>query len=157
MKHAWYRINDSQNRAAKKQSTTILPRNFYVGINSWNMFLLDIAISRNFLEAPVGEALNVMKNLVGNTPTSSIQEEITLAHIMKKLQKIELEMPSMSKIHEVDRRIQGNLNRLDSSMHKIYKTLENLKSHDMDPSRINKIEKIIDTLGTTSPQSKPKR
>ena len=58
-------------------------------------------------------------------------------------------MPNMSKINEVDRTIQGNLNRLDSSMHKIYKTLETLKSHDMDPSRIDKIEEIIDTLGTT--------
>ena len=62
---------------------------------------------------------------------------------MRKLEKIELEMPSMSKINEVDCRIQGNLNRLDSSMHKIYKTLETLKSHDMDPSRIDKIKEII--------------
>src|SRR4051812_6951176 len=53
----------------------------------------------------------------------------------------------MSKINEVYCRIQGNLNRLDSSMHKINKTLETLKSHDMDPSRIDKIN--IGTLGTT--------
>src|SRR3954468_7755830 len=58
-------------------------------------------------------------------------------------------MPSISKTNEVDRRMKGNLNRLDSSMHKIYKTLETLKSHDMDSSRIDKIGEIIDTLGTT--------
>ena len=63
----------------------------------------------------------------------------------------------MSKINEVDRRIQGNLNRVDSSMHKIYKTLETLKSHDMDPSRIDKIEEIIDTLGTTLSSIKTKK
>ena len=34
VKDAWYRINDSQKRATKKQSTTILLRNFYVGITS---------------------------------------------------------------------------------------------------------------------------
>src|SRR4051812_6459903 len=36
LKDAWYRINDSQKRATKKQSTTILLRNFDVGITSWN-------------------------------------------------------------------------------------------------------------------------
>ena len=93
LKDAWYRINDSQSRATKKQSTTILLRNFYVGITSWNRFVLDTTINGNFL--------------VGNLPIASIQEDINLAHIMKKLEKIELEMPSMSKINEVDRRIQG--------------------------------------------------
>ena len=43
IKDAWYRINDSQKRATKKQSTTILLRNFYVGITSWNRFVLDTA------------------------------------------------------------------------------------------------------------------
>jgi hypothetical protein len=157
LKDAWYRINDSQNRATKKQSTTILLRNFYVGITSWNRFVLDTAINGNFLEAPVWEALNVMENLVGIPPITVTKDEVTLAHIMSKLEKIELEMPSMSKINEVDRRIQGNLNRLDSSMHKIYKTLETLKSHDMDPSRIDKIEDIIETLGTTLSSIKTKK
>ena len=157
LKDAWYRINDSQNRATKKQSTTILLRNFYVGITSWNRFVLDTAINGNFLEAPVWEALNVMENLVGIPPITVTKDEVTLAHIMSKLEKIELEMPSMSKINEVDRRIQGNLNRLDSSMHRIYKTLETLKSHDMDPSRIDKIEDSIETLGTTLSSIKTKK
>jgi len=67
LKDAWYRINDSQKRATK-QSTTILLRNFYVGITSWNRFLLDTAINGNFIEAPVWEALNVIENLVGSLP-----------------------------------------------------------------------------------------
>src|ERR1041384_1680908 len=78
LKDAWYRINDSQSRATKKQSTTILLRNFYVGITSWNRFILDTAINGNFLEATVWEALNVMENIVGNFPVASIQEDITL-------------------------------------------------------------------------------
>ena len=32
LKDAWYRINDSQKRATKKQSTTILLRNFMLGL-----------------------------------------------------------------------------------------------------------------------------
>src|SRR4051812_37861121 len=157
LKDAWYRINDSENRATKKQSTTILLINFYVGVTSWNRLVLDTTISGNFLEAHVWQALSVMENLVGNPPIASIQEDITLAHIMSKLENIELDMPSMGKINEVDRRIQGNLNRLDSSMHKIYKILETLKSHDTDPSRIYKIEDIIETLGTTLSSIKTKK
>src|SRR3954471_23747367 len=157
LKDASYRINDSQKRATKKQSTTILLRNFYVGITSWNRFILDTAIEGNFLEAPHWEALNVMENLVGNLPIASIQEDITLAHIMKKLENIELEMPSITKINELDRRIQGNLNRLDSSMHKIVKTLETIKFHDLESSRIDKIEEVINTLGTTLYSIKIKR
>src|ERR1041384_5679331 len=88
LKDAWYRINDSQSRATKKQSTTILLRNFYVGITSWNRFVLDTAINGNFVEAPVWEALNVMENLVGNLHIAIIQEDITIACIMKKLEEI---------------------------------------------------------------------
>src|SRR3954468_6101758 len=157
LKDAWYRINDSQKRATRKQSTTILLRKFYVGITPWNTFVINTAINGNFLEAPIWESLNVIENLVGNLPVASIQEDITLVHIMKKLEKIELEIPSIVKINELDRRIQGNLNRLFSSMHKIIKTLETIKSHYLDPSRIDKIEEIIDTLGTTFSSIKPKR
>src|SRR3954462_15616535 len=76
---------------------------------------------------------------------------------MKKHEKIELELQRITKINELDRRIQWNLNRLDSSMHKIVKTLETIKFHDLDPSRIDKIEEIIDTLGTTFSSNKTKK
>src|SRR3954466_234341 len=102
LKDAWYRINDSQKRATKKQSTTILLRNFYVGITSWNRFILDTSINGNFIEAPVWEALNVIENLVESLLIASIKEDITLAHIMEKIDKIELDMPSINKINELD-------------------------------------------------------
>src|SRR4051812_38526553 len=103
----------------------------------------------NFIEAPIWEALNVIENLVGNLLVVSIKEDITLARIMKKLETIELEMPSITKINELDRKIQGNLNRLDSSMHKIVKTLETIKFLELESSRIYKIEEVINTLGAT--------
>src|ERR1043165_9216551 len=157
LKDSWYRINDSQKRATKKQSTAILLINFYVVINSWNRFLLDTAISGNFTEAPVWEALNVIENLVGSLPIASIKEDITLAHIMRKLENIELEMPSIDRMNELERKIHRNLNRLDNSMQKIIKTLETIKTLDEKSSRIEKIEEVIETLGTTIPQSKLKR
>src|SRR4051794_18425319 len=98
-----------------------------------------------------------MENLVGIPPIVDTKDDITLAHIMSKLEKIEQEMPSMGKINEVDRRIQGNFNRLDSSISKVSKTLETLKSKDDDPSRIDKIEEIIDALGTTLSSIKTKK
>src|SRR4051812_2169815 len=76
LKDAWYRINDFQKRSTKKQATTILLRNFYVGINSWNRFVLDTTINGNFIEAPVWEALNVIANHVGSLPIASIKEGI---------------------------------------------------------------------------------
>ena len=66
-------------------------------------------------------------------------------------------MPSMVKINEVDHRIQGNLNRLDSSINKINRTLETLRSQEDDPSRIDKIDKVIDALGTTLSSIKTKK
>src|SRR4051812_22054852 len=157
LKYAWYRIIDSQKRATKKQSTTMFLRNFYVGITSRNRFLLDTAINGNFIEAPVWEALNVIENLVGSLPVVSIKEDITLAHIMKKLEKIELDMPSIERMNELDRKIQGNLNRLDSSMQKIVKTLETIKSLDENSSRIENIKEVIETLGTIFSSIKTKK
>src|SRR3954463_11265321 len=146
-----------KKRATKKQSTTILLRNFYVGITSWNRFLLDTAVNGNFIEAPVWEALNVIENLVGSLPIASFKEDITLSHIMKKLENIDLEMPSIDRMNELDRKIQGNLNRLDKSMQKIVKTLETIKTLNEKSSRIEKIEEVIETLGTTFSSIKTKK
>ena len=76
---------------------------------------------------------------------------------MRKLEKIDLEMPSIDRVNELDHKIQGNLNRLDSSMQKIVKTLETIKSLDEKSSRIEKIEEVIETIGTTFSSIKPKR
>ena len=76
LKDAWYRINDSEKRATKKQSTTILLRNFYVGITSWNKFLLDAAINGNFIEAPVWEALNVIEILLEVSPLLGLRRTL---------------------------------------------------------------------------------
>src|SRR4051812_7726483 len=76
---------------------------------------------------------------------------------MRKLEKIELEMPSIDRVNALDRKIQGNLNMLDSSMQKIVKTLETIKSLDEKCFRIEKIEEVIETLGTTFSSIKTKK
>ena len=42
LKDAWYRICNAQNRSTRKKSTSVLLRNFYVGISPWNRYVLDI-------------------------------------------------------------------------------------------------------------------
>src|SRR3954464_15976687 len=66
-------------------------------------------------------------------------------------------MPSIDKMNELDRKIQGNLNRIDNSMKKIVKTLETIKTLDEKSSRIEKIEELIETLGTTFSSIKTKK
>jgi hypothetical protein len=46
----------------------ILLRNFYVGISSWNRYVLYTLAGGNFLGAPALEACNLIKSLVGLPP-----------------------------------------------------------------------------------------
>jgi hypothetical protein len=55
LKDAWYRISNSHHRCTKKHSTMILLRNFYVGISSWNRYVLDTLAGGNFLGTPALE------------------------------------------------------------------------------------------------------
>ena len=98
-----------------------------------------------------------MENLVGIPPIVVTKDEVTLSEVMSKLERLELDMPSMVKINEIDHRIQGNLNSLDSSINKVNKTLETLKSKEDDPSRFDKIEEVINALGTTLSSIKTKK
>ena len=49
LKDAWYRICNAQNRSTRKQSTSILLRNFYVGAIPWHRYVLDTITGGNFL------------------------------------------------------------------------------------------------------------
>ena len=40
LKDAWYRICNAQNRSTRKQSTSVLLHNFYVGVNPWYRYIL---------------------------------------------------------------------------------------------------------------------
>ena len=49
LKDAWYRICNAQNRSTRKQSTSVLLRNFYVGATPWYRYILDTITGGNFL------------------------------------------------------------------------------------------------------------
>src|SRR4051812_11234218 len=85
LKDAWYRISDAYHRCTKKYSTMIFLRNFYVGISSWNRYVLDTLAGGNFLGTPALEACNLIENLVGIPPTNVVKTEITFGDVVERL------------------------------------------------------------------------
>jgi hypothetical protein len=83
LKDAWYKISSTHHRCTKKYSTMILLRNFYVGISSWNRYVLDTLTWGNFLGAPALEACNLIESLVGVPPINVFKTEITLEEDIK--------------------------------------------------------------------------
>jgi hypothetical protein len=68
LKDAWYHISIAHHRCTKKHSTMILLRNFYVGISSWNRYVLDTLAGGNFLGTTAVEACTLIESLVGVPP-----------------------------------------------------------------------------------------
>jgi hypothetical protein len=73
-----------QGGESLKVSTMILLRNFYVGISSWNRYVLDTLTGGNFLGTPASEACNLIESLVGVPPINVVKTEITLEEVIKK-------------------------------------------------------------------------
>jgi hypothetical protein len=82
LKDAWYRISNSHHRCTKKHSTMVLLRNFYVGISSWNRYVLDTLAGGNFLGTPALEACTLIESLVGVPPIHVVKTEITLEEVI---------------------------------------------------------------------------
>jgi hypothetical protein len=61
----------------------ILLRNFYVGISSWNRYVLDTLIGGNFLGTPALEACNLIESLVGVPHIHVVITEIILEEVIE--------------------------------------------------------------------------
>jgi hypothetical protein len=72
----------------------IFLRNFYVGISSWNRYVLDTLTGGNFLRAPALEACNLIESLVGVPPINVVKTKITLEEAIKKLSSLEKSLPN---------------------------------------------------------------
>jgi hypothetical protein len=88
LKDAWYQISNAHHRCTKKHSTMILLRNFYVGISSWNRYVLDTLIEDNFLGTPGLEACTLIESLVEVSPIHVAKTEITLEEVIEKLSSL---------------------------------------------------------------------
>jgi hypothetical protein len=95
LKDAWYQISNAHHRCTKKYSTMILLRNFYVGISSWNRYVLDTLTGGNFLGTPALEACTLIESLVGVPPINVVKTEITLKEVIEKLSSIEKSLPNI--------------------------------------------------------------
>jgi hypothetical protein len=67
----------------------ILLRNFYVGISSWNRYILDTLVGGNFLGTPALEACTLIESLVRVPPINVVKTEITLEEVLEKLNSLE--------------------------------------------------------------------
>jgi hypothetical protein len=72
----------------------ILLRIFYVGISSWNRYVLDTLTWGNFLGAPALEACYLIENLVGVPPINVVKTEIILEEVIKKLSSLVKSLPN---------------------------------------------------------------
>jgi hypothetical protein len=95
LKDAWYRISNAHHRCTKKHSTMILLRNFYVGISSWNSYVLDTLAGGNFLGTSALEACTLIESLVGVPPIHVVKIEVTLEEVLEKLSSLEKSLPNI--------------------------------------------------------------
>jgi hypothetical protein len=95
LKDAWYRISNAHHRCTKNHSTMILLRNFYVGISSWNRYILDTLAGGNFLGTPALEACTLIESLVGVPPIHVVKTEVTLDEVLEKLSSLEKSLPNI--------------------------------------------------------------
>ena len=150
LKDAWYRISDAHHRCTKKHSTTILLRNFYVGISSWYGYVLDTLTGGNLLGTPALEACNIIESLVGTPPTKDIKIEITLEDVINKLDSMEKFFPNFLDCI-------GKTNESIATINERITVLEDNNIHDTQNHRIDELEETIETLNSTFTSLKSKK
>ena len=121
LKDAWYRICDAHNRTIHKQSSTILLRNFYVGINNWYRFVLDTITGGNFLMCPSMDAFNAMGNLVGSPPITINETALTLEHVMQRLETIENKISTIEHLENLDKKVHNHITQFGSKLRITFK------------------------------------
>ena len=153
LKDAWYRICNAQNRSTGKQSTLVLLRNFYVGVNHWYKYILDTITGGNFLGSHTFDSYNAMLNLFGSPPLLVNGTTLTLEHVMQRLEIIENKIATVESIENLDKNIHNQITQYGSM---VGMTLKNIKEKEpivnervnLDSPRIDKLEGIITNLGT---------
>jgi DNA-directed RNA polymerase subunit H (RpoH/RPB5) len=111
----------------------ILLRNFYVGISSWNRYVLDTLGGGNFLGTPALEACTLIESLVGVPPIHVVKTEVTLDEVLEKLSSLQKSLPN----------ILDNASQVNESIESIGKRITVLEASttlDSQNLRIGKLE-----------------
>ena len=118
---AWYRICNAQHRSTRKQSTTIFLRSFYVGISTWNGYILDTIIGGNFLGSHTVDSYGAIMNLVGSPPLMVNGTILNLEHVMQRLDAIENKIATIELIEGLDRNIHNQITQYGSKVGMVLK------------------------------------
>ena len=113
LKDAWYRICNAQNRSTRKQSTLVLLRNFYVGVNPWYRYILDTITRGNFLGSHTFDSYNATIDLFVSPPLLVNGTMLTLEHVMQKLEIIENNVATVELIENFEKRSTTKLPNMD--------------------------------------------
>ena len=103
----------------------------------------------NFLGTPALEASCIIESLVGIPPVNEAKIEISLEDVMKKLEAIEKNLPSVETKLRI---LLDNTDKLDKSLGGINEriaVLETCAIHDNQTHRIGELEEAMGTLGST--------
>jgi hypothetical protein len=112
---------------------------FYVGISSWNRYVLDTLARGNFLGTPSLEACTLIESLVGVPPIHVVKTEVTLDEVLEKVSSLEKSLTN----------ILDNASQVNESIESIGKRitiLEASTTHDSQNLRIGKLEESMETL-----------
>jgi DNA-directed RNA polymerase subunit H (RpoH/RPB5) len=145
LKDAWYQISNAHHRCTKKHSTMILLRNFYVGISSWNRYVLDTLAGGNFLGTSALKACSLIESLVGVPPIHVVKTEVTLEEVLEKLSSLEKSLPN----------ILDNASQANESIESIGKRITILEASTTFGSqhlRIGKLEESMDVPKVSVPK-----
>jgi hypothetical protein len=106
------------------------------------MYVLDTLAGGNFLGTPALEACTLIESLVGVPPINVVKTKITLGEVIEKLSSLEKSMPNLL----------DNASQANESIESIGKRITALEAstiHDSQNLRIGKLEKAMETLGST--------
>jgi len=116
LQDAWHRICNAQNRSTRKLSTSVLLRNFYVGIPPWNRCVLDTVAGGDFLSSHTFDAYNAMLDLFGPPPLLVNGTILTLEHVMQRLDIIENKIATVDLIENLDKKIHNHITQYGSRL-----------------------------------------
>ena len=98
LKDAWHRICNAQYKSSRKLSTSVLLRNFNVGITPWNRYVLNTITGGNFLGSHTFDSYNAMIDLLIPQPLLVKGTILTLEHVMQRLDIIENKIATVESI-----------------------------------------------------------
>jgi hypothetical protein len=110
----------------------ILLRNFYVGISSWNRYVLDTLAGGNFLGTHALKACTLIESLVGDPPINVVKTKIILEEVIEKLSSLQNFFPNLL----------DNASQVNESIESIGKRITVLEAstiHDSQNLRIGKL------------------